>query len=142
MTSKFVYVVYMFMLVAMFLGKTAIKDGFREGNLCSITILTVIKYCYWHLLFPSEILRHYLPEHGYLSQAASTAVDPEQMIDQNSSFKQSLQNDIEAISNVGETLNPDKLSPFMNALESCNGQLLISGVGKAVNHYEQGGCVL
>ena len=48
-------------------------------------------------------------------------------------FHQSVRNDIMAAKGVTDNLNPNKLREFVKALDECQGQILISGIGERMS---------
>ena len=48
-------------------------------------------------------------------------------------FHQSVRNDIMAAKGVTDNLNPNKLREFVKAIDECQGQILISGIGEHTN---------
>lgn len=83
-------------------------------------------------LFSSELLCDYLPRNNFSSATSLRTTKHKKATEQLSSFKQSLQNDYEAASSIVTNLNLEDVSQFIDALENCTGQFLISGVGKCI----------
>lgn len=51
------------------------------------------------------------------------------------SFMESVKRDIKAVEDVEKELDPAELNHFIDLLEECGGQLILSGVGKQIGQF-------
>ena len=81
-----------------------------------------------YIYHSSDVLNSYLPDVEFFCghRFESGADIPLK------AFHQSVRNDIMAAKGVTDNLNPNKLREFVKALDECQGQILISGIGERI----------
>ena len=85
----------------------------------------------FYLILCSNLLNSYLPDVEFFCghRFESGADIPLK------AFHQSVRNDIMAAKGVTDNLNPNKLREFVKAIDECQGQILISGIGELLINF-------